>query len=51
MKNSRTVTVSIFGGDPETRQLCTKCDTLIYTGPDLIGRVYDWCSCTGEDQR
>lgn len=51
MQNSKTVTVSIFGDKPATRQVCTKCNTIIFTGPDLIGRVYDWCNCKGEDQR
>jgi hypothetical protein len=28
----------------ETR-ICIRCNTIIFTGPDLIGRIYDWCNC------
>ncbi len=41
----KQILVSIFGGEPELREYCTKCNTLIFTGPDLIGRIYDWCRC------
>lgn len=39
------VVVRVFGGPQEEREYHTKCNTLICTGPDLIGRVYDWCGC------
>jgi len=44
-KHERTVTVSIFGGKPETRTLCTKCNTLKFTGQNLIGHTQTYCGC------
>jgi|APSaa5957512535_1039671.scaffolds.fasta_scaffold09246_3 hypothetical protein len=29
----------------KARAYCTKCNTLIFSGPDLIGRKNNWCDC------
>lgn len=37
-----------YGLDADTkkpRAFCKKCNTLIFTGPDMIGRIYNYCNC------
>lgn len=37
-----------YGLDAESkkpRAYCKLCNTLIFTGPDLIGRIHDYCNC------
>ncbi len=37
-----------YGINPDTAQAvayCKKCNTVIFSGPDMIGRRYNWCDC------
>ena len=41
----KQIRVSILGGKPELREYHIKCNTIITSGLDLVGRYYDYCGC------
>ena len=45
MEDVKTILVSICDGPPKYRDICTRCNTLIFTCPNLIDHMVTACDC------
>ena len=41
----KTILVGVFDDTPKYRDVCTRCNTLIFTCENLIGHMITSCNC------